>query len=161
MIITTKEFKKDKVPIIWPTLSLGRQWFDQRQYYVPTIKETKNRVVMNSVAGLPYNKDFLQCESYALLLWGNIKRSLIDEALQETAKHSLDLPDYLNNTWLFGFARGMNFSMGNAPEGVPHALNFVYTTTGFWLIEPQKNRFWKPEKSNKKTDKDFVYYITA
>jgi len=131
--ISAKELKHqflDQFP------TLGFQGLRSKRYWMPTLEKLKEAIKLTDVDRQIFLPDVNDCDSFSLQLHADIKRiRAVDAELGKIPREEW-MP------WAFGEAFGIKFK----GQQESHSLNICMTMEGIYLIEPQTDAMWCPDK---------------
>lgn len=127
--LTSREIRKELLKL--PLMKKRNLWLTDMEYTLPAILELKRAVADCSVSGLPYKKNKMECEEFALFLMADIRRM-----------HLYDSTLKLN--WAFGIARGYLDTLFDGR--MVHDNNICLTEDGVWIIDPMTDEIMKFEE---------------
>ena len=135
MIISGTQIANE-LRVYWPAIFLP--WMTDRHFIAPTLFDVQSAVKKHSVAGVKVISNISECEDLADQLNARIHWERIELA-QNNKLNKSEL-----YSWAFGIAFGSRFDGWDEY----HTCNICYTEDGLYLIEPQHNRFWIPNKDD-------------
>ena len=139
--ISAKELKH-KFLDQFPTL--GFQGVRSESFWMPTLESLKEALELTEVDRQIFLPDVRDCDFFSLALNFRIK-----ELIAAKAEHG-EIPRDEWMPWAFGEA----FCIKTKGQQGSHSLNVCMTTRGIYLIEPQTDQIWQPDK-----DDDLVLLI--